>query len=220
MADEPCAVTLAFPRSWECVAVVGECLAQRGGSPPMSSFSVSSATRRVIVGGSLAALIAAVALIAAFGAGGSGDELGAGAPATGESDLPAQTFELFDGTEATFADFAGEPLVINFWASWCPSCVAELPEFQAVHEALGDDVQFLGIANADDRARGLDLIEETGVTYQLADDPKGDLFREFGNIAMPTTIFVSADGRIVDSFAGQLNESALVERVEKLLAAS
>ncbi len=178
---------------------------------------ISSALRRTIVGGALVSLVAAVALIATIGGSGSADEPATSASGA-QSELPTQSFELFDGTEATFADFAGKPLVINFWASWCPSCVAELPEFEAVHQALGDEVQFLGIANADERSRGLELIEQTGVTYALGDDPDGALFRAFGNIAMPTTIFVSADGRIVDSFAGQLDERALVERVDRLLS--
>ncbi len=166
------------------------------------------------------ALVAVVLLIATLGGGGSAGEPSASGTGVVESELPSQSFELFDGTEVTFAEFVGQPLVINFWASWCPSCVAELPEFEAVHQARGGEVQFLGIANADDRSRGLELIEQTGVTYLLGDDPDGELFRAFGNIAMPTTIFVSADGRIVDTFAGQLNESALAERVEKLLSAT
>jgi len=180
----------------------------------MARVTISDPTRRTIVGGSLAALVVAVVLVITLGGGGGDDT------ANGASDLPPQTFGLFDGTEATFADFEGKPLVINFWASWCPSCVAELPHFEAAHQALGGDVQFLGLANADDRSRGLDLIRDTGVTYALGDDPTGELFRELEGIAMPTTIFVSPDGKIVETFAGQLNESALIERVEKLLRVS
>lgn len=45
--------------------------------------------------------------------------------------------DAIEGGEATFADFQGGPLVVDFWASWCPACVAELPEFQSVHEDRG-----------------------------------------------------------------------------------
>jgi thiol-disulfide isomerase/thioredoxin len=141
-------------------------------------------------------------------------------PSSVESELPTDTFELFAGGDATFAAFEGEPLVINFWASWCPACVGELPEFQRVHEARGDEVTFLGIANTDVRGAAVGLADDVGLTYRLADDPSGDLFREFGLIAMPSTIFVSPDGRIVDVFAGQLNESALDERIDALVAES
>ncbi len=133
---------------------------------------------------------------------------------------PEIPFELFDGTSATFADFRGTPLVVNFWASWCPACVVELPEFQAVHERLGDEVTFLGFANADDRERAIALAEDTGVTYTLADDPNGEMFVEFGLFAMPSTVFVTADGIVHDTFGGQLDAEALSERIDELRAAS
>ena len=151
-----------------------------------------------------------------------GDDGGQDAVESGvtvQSELPPQHFELFDGTSATFAEFEGSPLVINFWASWCPACVGELPEFQTVHEER-DDVTFLGIANADIRPAAVSLAGEVGLSYRLADDPNGELFRDFGLIAMPSTLFVSPDGQILEVFAGQLNESALNDRIDKLVAAS
>ncbi|WP_420451732.1 TlpA family protein disulfide reductase [Ilumatobacter sp.] len=131
-----------------------------------------------------------------------------------------QPFELFDGGSTTFEQFEGAPLVINFWASWCPACVGELPEFQTVHEQRSDEVTFLGIANAGIRPAAVDLAEEVGLTYTLADDPTGELFREFGLIAMPSTLFVTPGGEILEVFAGQLNESALNERIDELVTAS
>lgn len=140
--------------------------------------------------------------------------------AGGQSDAPRATFALFDGGEATFADFEGKPLIVNFWASWCPACVAELPDFQAVHAEFGDEVTFLGMANADRREGASALAEDVGLTYTLADDPEGELFREFGLISMPSTIFIDANGRIQDVFGGQLNEPLLIERLEQLIEAS
>ena len=136
------------------------------------------------------------------------------------SELPADAFELFAGGEATLADFDGTPLVINFWASWCPACVAELPEIQAASERYGDEVVILGLANSDQRQASVDLAADVGLTYTLGDDPSGDLFRSLGLIAMPSTIFVTADGEILEIFGGQLNERALAERISDLVAAS
>lgn len=172
---------------------------------------ITSRARRTVIGGALATLVAVVVGVSVLGGSGS---------VTSADDLPEQSFELFDGGETTLADFRGTPLVINFWASWCPACVGELPEFQTVHQDLGDEVQFLGLANADQRGPAVDLANEVGLTYTLGDDPQGDLFREFGLIAMPSTIFVNGDGEIVEVFAGQLNESALSERVEELIGQS
>lgn len=161
-------------------------------------------------------LIAAViGLVAVFG-GGQPTERAAAA----DSDLPPGAFALFDGGEATFADFQGKPLVVNFWASWCPACVAELPEFQKVHEQYQDRVTFLGLANTDRREAAVALAGDVGLTYTLGDDPEGELFTEFGLIAMPSTVFVDGDGRIREVFGGQLNEPLLVERLESLLEQS
>ncbi len=184
---------------------------------------ISKGQRRGIVGGVLASFAVVVLAVWASGNDSTSTEAvadGGQAAATIESELPTDSFELFTGGDATFTEFEGRPLVINFWASWCPACVGELPEFQTVHEERGDDVTFLGIANADERSASVGLADEVGLTYQLADDPAGDLFREFGLIAMPSTLFVSPDGEILEVFAGQLNEDALNARIDSLVAAS
>ena len=174
----------------------------------MSAPVITRRTRQTLIGGALATLAAVVVGVSVFG-GSDGT--------TSAADLPAQSFELFDGGDTTLSDFQGTPLVINFWASWCPACVGELPEFESVHQELGDEVQFLGIANSDQRGPATDLANDVGLSYTLGDDPRGDLFREFELIAMPSTIFVNGDGEIVEIFAGQLDEAALTERVEELI---
>ncbi len=84
---------------------------------------------------------------------------------------PTDTFIRFDGTEATFADYLGTPLVVNFWASWCPSCVAELSAaIRPAQDRFGDEVGFIGVNLQDDRDRALALIEETGVQFDLVED--------------------------------------------------
>ncbi len=177
----------------------------------MRALVVTRSQRHSIVSIAVAAL---VVIVVALGA------LGSSNLTSAEGQAPTGSFELFDGGEATFADFAGKPLVVNFWASWCPACVAELPEIQAVHETYKGDVTVIGIANTDRRDSALDLAGEVGLTYVLGDDPKGDLFRSLDLIAMPSTIFITADGEIHEVFGGQLNERALAERIADLLAAS
>ncbi len=177
----------------------------------MSTLTVTKRQRHGIVASALALLATVVISISAFG----GSSL-----ISSDSDLPTASFELFNGGDTAFADFAGKPLVINFWASWCPACVGELPDIQAVHEQFGDDVTILGMANADQRDAALTLANEVGLTYTLGDDPAGELFRSLDLFAMPSTIFVSADGQIQEVFGGQLNESALVDRISNLIETS
>ena len=131
---------------------------------------------------------------------------------------PTNAFETFDGEVATLATYEGRPLVLNFWASWCPSCVAEMSAaFVPAQLALGDDVGFLGMNIADDRTKALELIEETGVLFDLAEDTNGELYTALGGLGMPFTVFISADGQILDAHNGPLTEGQLVDKISELL---
>ena len=148
---------------------------------------------------------------------GAGDDPVLGSDTSGEAgSAPASSFVLYDGTPARFSDFEG-PLVVNFWASWCPACVVELPDFQAISQNLGTDVTFIGMnVLPEDRAAAEALIAETGVTYQLAEDSGGALYAEFGGIAMPMTVFIDGDGTVVDVHSGTLFAEDLRERIREL----
>ena len=133
---------------------------------------------------------------------------------------PASEFAMFDGSYATLADYEGRPLVVNFWASWCPSCVAEMSAaFKPAQQSLGDEVAFLGLNIQDDRDDAVRLAEETGVLFDLGDDPSGDLYLEFGGIGMPFTVFIDADGFIVEQHNGPLTETQLLDMVEQAFTA-
>lgn len=130
-------------------------------------------------------------------------------------------FEYLDGTEANLSDFAGTPVVVNFWASWCPACVAEMPDFEQVHAALGDEVVFLGLNMQEtDPAAAASLVASTGVSYQLALDPDGSIFNRFGGIAMPTTVFIDEDGQVVTTHAGAIFADDLEDLIRTELLAS
>jgi peroxiredoxin len=129
--------------------------------------------------------------------------------------LPDADLELFDGGTATFADFRGKPLVINFFASWCTSCLAELPRFQAVYAANREHVQFLGVNLQDSRAAGEELIHRAGLTYPIAMDRRGELFTMLRAYAMPTTVFVHPDGTVAELHGGELDAEQLTERLRR-----
>ncbi len=132
--------------------------------------------------------------------------------------IPSETFETFAGEQISLGAYAGEPLVVNFWASWCPSCVAEMSAaFLPAQQQLGDQVAFLGINIQDERDRALDLVEETGALFDLAEDPVGELYTALGGLGMPFTVFISPDGLILDVHNGPLTESQLVDRITEVL---
>lgn len=142
------------------------------------------------------------------------DEVAAGPP------VPDRTFETFEGEELSLAELTGTPLVVNFWASWCPPCVAEMPDLERVHLDRGDEVRFVGLKTQDSPEQAEALVERTGVTYDLGLDPNGALFSDFEVVAMPTTFFVDDAGAIVHRHAGLLTEQQLRGLIDEHLVNS
>ena len=128
---------------------------------------------------------------------------------------PDVSFATLDGGEAAIRDYRGEPLVLNFFASWCAPCIREMPEFEAVHQQYDGEVAFLGIAVSDRDADTDRLIEDTGVTYDIGRDPVGDLYSEFDGLAMPLTAFIAADGTVVTTHNGALDADDLTRMIEE-----
>ncbi|GMR03092.1 MAG: hypothetical protein BMS9Abin20_1456 [Acidimicrobiia bacterium] len=179
-----------------------------------------------IVGG--IGVVALVAVLAAFGlSGNSGVPMGPRAdvsttPSTDVSTAPVSTarsaavdvvLQDFDGNPVTVSSLEGQPVVVNFWASWCPACFAEMPAFEKVYLARRDSVQFLGINLTEDVEPALAVVEQTGVTYPLARDPQGEAFAAFGGYGMPTTIFLDETGRVIELYTGELTADELEARI-------
>jgi thiol-disulfide isomerase/thioredoxin len=190
----------------------------------MNSHSLLPKARRPR---SLAAAVIAFGLIAAACSGGGSDsnDVTAGEVLPGETSAVVlsgpltATYNTFEGEVASISDFLDKPVVVNFWAAWCPSCVAEMSSaFKPVIAQLGDRVNFIGFNTSDRRSRALDLLEETGVEWINIEDPDGAAYIDLGGFgAMPMTLFISADGEIVDTHHGPLNESLLLSRIEGTL---
>lgn len=139
-------------------------------------------------------------------------------PAVNDAAAPDITLSYFDGSTETLRDLAGRPVVLNFWASWCPACIGEMPAFGNVHRSLGDQVEFIGVNMQEvDLDAAIELADVTRVDYPLVHDPSGAIFREFGGLAMPTTVFISADGSVVRVHSGVISESALIDVIENQL---
>jgi thiol-disulfide isomerase/thioredoxin len=114
-----------------------------------------------------------------------------------------------------YASVADRPLVINFFASWCPPCVAEMPDFERVHQQVRDQVTFLGVSQSDARDASVQLAHQTGITYDTAIDQDGRFFNALGAQGMPTTVFVRPGGEIADVWVGALDEASLTRLVDE-----
>ena len=115
-----------------------------------------------------------------------------------------------EGERVRLADFAGRPLVVNFWASWCVPCRKEMPALQAVAERLEGRVVFIGINHQDGRRPAAEFQDEVGVRYPSGYDPDGAVAPNFGVVGLPTTVLVDARGRIVGRRLGEASVEELL----------
>ena len=113
-------------------------------------------------------------------------------------------------------DFQGKPVVLNFFGSWCSPCLREMPDFQAVAERYEGRVAFVGVTVSDTRPGAEEVLERTGVTYPAAFDPENKVALAYGVTGMPTTVFISADGKLLERAQGELNERQLEKILERL----
>jgi len=176
---------------------------------------------RTFVVATVLALIAAAATYVVLS--GDGDDDASATPDTLVLDPEAVpdpdevTFTTFDDEVVPLASLRGKPLLVNFFASYCTPCIEEMPALESAYQALGDQVQFLGLAMQDRPQAALDLVERTGVTYPVAQDPDSSVITALGGIVLPTTVLLDADGEIVASHAGELTEAEILELIDESL---
>ena len=136
-------------------------------------------------------------------------------PALVESPLlgkPAPSFDLplLDGGAISSEDLAGEPYVINFWASWCVPCREEAPVLQSFHERWADEgVQVLGVVYQDSGAKAAEFRDEFGLTFPQAMDPGGRTAIDYGVFGIPETYVVDARGLVMAKLVGAVGPGTL-----------
>ncbi len=126
--------------------------------------------------------------------------------------LLAQTLPDSAGQPYAFAQLAGQPLILNFWATWCPPCVEEMPELSALHAELGGRVRMVGIG-IDSPGKIAEFASKKPVTYPLvvAGMSGTELARQFGNTsgALPFTVLIGRHGRIAQRILGRIDLARL-----------
>ncbi|RXI97906.1 TlpA family protein disulfide reductase [Anaerobacillus alkaliphilus] len=131
---------------------------------------------------------------------------------------PSFTLETFDGTTLTYdVDLLGKPIFINFWASWCPPCKAEMPDLVEVANTFGTEITFIGInvATQDTLHKSKEFIEQYHVPYENLVDDKGVVSRLYQVPPIPTSIVIDKDGTIVYRKVGGMTKSEIRAAVQK-----
>ena len=140
---------------------------------------------------------------------------------TGRTAAPESTFVLLDGSSQTTADLRGKVTLVNFWATSCTTCVAEMPELVATHQkyqAQGFDTVAVAMSY-DPPSYVVNFAQTRKLPFKVAIDNTGTVARAWGDVRLtPTTYIVNKRGEIVKSYIGAPQFDELHRLIEKLLA--
>lgn len=126
-----------------------------------------------------------------------------------------------DGNEVTLESKIGKPLVINFWASWCPPCKGEMPDFEEVYQEKGEDITFMMVNMTDGGRETIEtaksFLNDSGYTFPIYFDTEQSAAGAYGISSIPTTIFIDAKGQIIAGSTGAIDKETLLKGIDMIL---
>ena len=142
--------------------------------------------------------------------------------ATQPETIPAPDFTVldWDGNEVNFSDYAGKPVVLNFWAHWCGPCQMEMPEFNAKYEELEGEVTFLMVHVGADMDAGKEKVAEGGYTFPVVFDKDSQAAAIYGVSAFPTSFFIDKEGNLQAYYVGTMDGDLLQQGIDVIYAAN
>lgn len=146
---------------------------------------------------------------------------GAEAAALTAKPAPDFTLEALDGSQVSLSQYRGQVVLVNFWATWCPPCVREMPSLVRVYDQYKDQgFVILGINTTyqDDRTKAAQFALDNGVRFPVLLETDPEVTAGYGSRLMPTSYLIDRNGKIVYTRVGQVDEQNLSERVAALLA--
>jgi peroxiredoxin len=124
-----------------------------------------------------------------------------------------------DGNTVKLSDFVGKPIVLNFWATWCPYCVVEMPAFDKASKELSD-VTFLMLnatsSEGESLAKAKSFIQQNGYEFPVLYDTRGEATRAFGISSYPMTFFIDSDGVVRLYAEGRISYDTIISALERL----
>lgn len=123
--------------------------------------------------------------------------------------------EYLNGEKFKLSDLKGKPLILNFWATWCPPCVREMPLLQKLHNE--GKITVIGVNLQENERTIEEFTKKLNITFPIVLDKDGSVEAMYNVLLKPTTYFIDENGVIVDKKFGELTENDIKERTQKLL---
>lgn len=145
------------------------------------------------------------------------------APAPGENINYAPDFTVLDkdGNTVKLSDFRGKPVVLNFWATWCPPCKQELPDFNQAAETYKDEIVFLMVNLTDGQRDTVDSVKvfvaDNGYTFPVYFDTAYSAASAYRIESIPTTYFINAKGEAVNYKIGMMTAAELESGIRDMI---
>ena len=131
-------------------------------------------------------------------------------PARKGQPLSDFSLENLEGETVRLSDFKGQVVLINAWATWCPPCVAEMPDLQAYYQAhQHENFTILGINAGDSRSQAVAFVNQQGITFPILLDPQVDLLSSLGVNSFPTSILIDVAGVVQSIHIGMYTAQEL-----------
>ncbi|MCE2433664.1 MAG: redoxin domain-containing protein [Candidatus Latescibacteria bacterium] len=140
-------------------------------------------------------------------------------PPTTDAPVEAPDFTLRTLAGESFNLYAqrGKPVFLNFWGTWCPPCVAEMPAIQKLQDTMGDSIQIVGIGVRDTRIQELRFITRYGYTWTFVLDSTGEARNAYEVSSYPTSLFLDAKGVIVRVLRSGRNYETFLEAARQAI---
>lgn len=129
---------------------------------------------------------------------------------------PNFTLNLLDGAPASLADYRGKAVLLNFWATWCTPCKAEMPMLNATAERYAGELVVLGLNYGESEGYAREFVTENGITFPILLDPSSSTGTAYMVRGFPTTYFIDPEGVLRSMHIGQLDEDLLAQYLETI----
>ena len=141
---------------------------------------------------------------------------------SGSKKVVEASFKTFDGKTVNLSDYKGKKVYIKVWASWCPTCLAGLPEVDSFAANHSDDTVILSVVapgvnrekKAEDFKEWFSGLEYKNLPVLMAEKP--DFFKQVGVIGYPTSVFINANGELVQAHPGHLSNEDIQKQLDKM----